>query len=92
MFFKDAAQRFIETHRGDWKSAKHVSQWENTLKDYAHKAIGDRPISAIDGALITDTLAPISTKKPKQPAELSSASSVWCSGSRTACRCRRRAK
>ena len=64
MLFKDAVTRFLNVHDTTWKNAKHRRQWENTLRDYA-KPLADRPISAIDGALITEALAPIWTKKPE---------------------------
>jgi integrase len=64
MLFKDAVARFLEVHQNTWKNAKHRQQWANTLRDYAN-SLRDRPISAIDGAQITDALAPIWTKKPE---------------------------
>jgi hypothetical protein len=32
MLFKDAAKRFLNLHRENWKNAKHRQQWENTLR------------------------------------------------------------
>jgi integrase len=64
MLFGDAVARFLEVHQATWKNAKHRQQWANTLRDYA-KPLRDRPISAIDGAQITEALAPIWTKKPE---------------------------
>src|SRR4030095_79511 len=57
--FKEAAEQFIAVHSAMWKSAKHRVQWTNTLRDYVYHSLGTRPVSAIDGALITETLAPI---------------------------------
>jgi integrase len=65
MLFKDAAQRFLDLYDSGWKNAKHRQQWQNTLKAYAYPSLGGRPISAIDGALITEALAPIWQKKPE---------------------------
>jgi integrase len=65
ILFKDAAKRFLDLHESTWKNGRHREQWKNTLRDYAHPALGNRPISAIDGAVITATLAPIWTKKPE---------------------------
>ena len=31
MLFKEAAQRFIETHDSTWRSSRHRQQWRNTL-------------------------------------------------------------
>ncbi len=63
--FKDAAKRFLDLHRDTWKNAKHKQQWANTLRDYAYPSLGTRPIAAIDGAVITEALQPIWTKKPE---------------------------
>ena len=65
ILFKDAAERFLDLHESTWKNAKHKEQWRNTLKTYAYSTLGSRPIAAIDGALITDALALIWTKKPE---------------------------
>jgi integrase len=64
MLFRDAVAKFLEVHQNTWKNAKHRQQWANTLRDYA-KPLRDRPISAIDGALVSDALASIWTKKPE---------------------------
>lgn len=64
ILFKDAVAKFLEVHQNTWKNAKHRQQWANTLRDYA-RPLRDRPISAIDGAQITDALSPIWTKKPE---------------------------
>jgi len=53
MSFKDAAKRYIDLHEVTWKNEKHREQWRTTLREYAYPTLGDRPISAIDGALIT---------------------------------------
>ena len=65
LIFKDAAKRFLDLHRDNWKNEKHKQQWENTLRDYAYPSLGSRPIAAIDGAVITETLGSIWTKKPE---------------------------
>ncbi len=65
ILFKDAANRFLDLHETLWKNGKHKDQWKSTLKTYAYPTLGTRPIAAIDGALITETLSPIWTKKPE---------------------------
>ena len=57
--FKDAAEEFLAVHGPTWRNAKHQQQWRNTLATYAYPKLGPRPVSAIDGALITEGLAPI---------------------------------
>jgi integrase len=63
MLFKDAVTRVLAVHADTWKNAKHCQQWSNTLRDYAG-ALRERPIGAIDSALITDAVAPIWTRTP----------------------------
>lgn len=65
ILFRDAADRFLDLHESTWKNAKHKEQWKSTLKSYAYPTLGNRPLSAIDGALITDALQSIWTKKPE---------------------------
>ena len=65
ILFKDAAKRFLNVHETLWKNGKHREQWKSTLATYVYPTLGSRPISAIDGALITETLVSIWTKKPE---------------------------
>lgn len=65
ILFKDAAERFLDLHESTWKNAKHKEQWKSTLRTYAYPTLGSRPIAAIDGALITEALQTIWTKKPE---------------------------
>jgi hypothetical protein len=65
MLFKDATRRFLDVHLSQGKNEKHRAQWQSTLATYAFPTLGSRPISAIDGALITAALSPIWTKKPE---------------------------
>ena len=59
MLFKDAAQLFLDVHTQGWRNEKHRQQWRNTLRTYAYPTLGSRPVSAIDGAAITEALSPI---------------------------------
>jgi integrase len=63
--FKEEAEKFISLHESTWKNDKHRAQWRSTLRDYAYPTLGSRPVSAIDGALITEALHPIWMKKPE---------------------------
>src|SRR5262245_31060167 len=62
--FKDAAEKYIELYSPTWSNAKHRKQWTATLKAHAYPKLGMRPVSAIDGAAITDALASVWTKTP----------------------------
>jgi len=61
--FKQCAEEYIKTHKAGWKNAKHISQWENTLRDYAYPTIGDLPVDAVDTDLILKCLSPIWSEK-----------------------------
>ncbi len=61
--FKQCAEEYIKTHKVGWKNAKHLSQWENTLRDYAYPTIGDLPVDAVDTDIIVRCLSPIWNKK-----------------------------
>ncbi|MER2537777.1 MAG: integrase arm-type DNA-binding domain-containing protein [Azonexus sp.] len=63
MTFRQCAEAYIKTHRHAWKSEKHASQWENTLRDYAYPVIGDLQVSAIDTDLVIKCLAGIWIEK-----------------------------
>jgi integrase len=65
ILFKDAAQEFITLHAPTWKNEKHRAQWGSTLKEHAYPALGNRPVAAIDAALINDALKAIWTKTPE---------------------------
>lgn len=57
--FDDCASEYITDHRAEWKNAKHVQQWENTLETYASPIIGKCPIGKVTTADIKRILTPI---------------------------------
>jgi integrase len=57
--FRQVALEYINTHRAEWKNAKHESQWRNTLETYVYPVFGDRPVSEIDETLVLKALNPI---------------------------------
>ena len=59
MTFDQCASAYIAAHRGGWKNAKHVSQWENTLSTYATPIVGALPVAEVDTALVVKVLSPI---------------------------------
>jgi integrase len=63
MTFKQCARAFIESKKYEWKNAKHVQQWENTLVAYAYPTFGDLSVSDIDTGLVTKCLVDIWTSK-----------------------------
>lgn len=63
MTFQQCAEAYIEVHRHGWKNEKHVTQWKNTLRDYAYPVMGKLPVNAIDTDLVVKCLSPIWTEK-----------------------------
>jgi integrase len=61
--FKNAAEKYIEAHKSGWKSAKHESQWRNTLKTHAYPVLGALPVQGIDVAHVMRVLERIWSKK-----------------------------
>lgn len=61
--FRDVAKDYIDGHRASWRSAKHAQQWENTLEQYVHPKIGDKPPAAITTEDVLGILNPIWTAK-----------------------------
>lgn len=45
--FAECGIDYIESHRSGWKNAKHISQWENTLRDYVNPHIGKLSVGDI---------------------------------------------
>ena len=59
--FTQAAEQVIEMRRPTWSNTKHASQWENTLRTYAHPVIGRRMVDEITTSDILAILTPIWT-------------------------------
>ena len=57
--FEEAAATVIDLHRPTWSNAKHATQWEVTLRDYAFPRLGTLPVPAITTADIMAVLMPI---------------------------------
>jgi integrase len=57
MTFQQAVHGYIEAHRPEWKSAKHLAQWQASLKHTA--AINDLDVAAIDTPHVLNVVKPI---------------------------------
>jgi integrase len=57
--FREAAQKYIESHKAGWRNEKHAAQWTATLSTYAYPVIGSLNVAAVDTAHITKILEPI---------------------------------
>ena len=84
MTFEEAARRFIAMHSDTWRNDKHRAQWTSSLEAYAFPTLGDRPVAAVEGAQITEALAPIWTVKGETARRVKQRIERVCQGSRTA--------
>ena len=55
--FGEMADRYIATHEGGWKNAKHHQQWVMTLREYA-APIRDLPVDKVDAKAVLKVLEP----------------------------------
>lgn len=62
--FKDFSLKYIEDKCGEWKNAKHASQWLNTLETYAFPIIGNLKLDEINTPEVLKVLKPIWTRVP----------------------------
>lgn len=68
--FDKAAAAYIDAHSPSWRNAKHVSQWQNTLKTYASPVFGSMPVASISTELVTRVLQPIWLQKTETASRL----------------------
>ncbi|MDI1309395.1 MAG: tyrosine-type recombinase/integrase [Methylotenera sp.] len=68
--FEQAAIQYIVSMSPEWKNAKHISQWSNTLRDYAYPHFGNLPIDKIDTPLVMKALTPIWLTKTETASRL----------------------
>jgi hypothetical protein len=61
--FKACALAYIESHKSAWKSAKHASQWENTLETYTYPIFGNKHVKDVDTADVTTSIRPLWSTK-----------------------------
>lgn len=61
--FRQAAEKFLESKRREFRNPKHAAQWETTLKTYADPIIGALPVDQIEFPHIVRILDPIWTSK-----------------------------
>lgn len=56
--FQRTAQAYIGAHKAGWKSAKHLSQWENTLAAYVYPKIGTKHVRDVTKADVLGVIEP----------------------------------
>jgi integrase len=57
--FDQCAAKYIETHRPEWRNAKHAAQWQSTLNTYASPVFGNLPVREIERQHLIEALEPI---------------------------------
>lgn len=68
--FDECSAEYIADHKDEWKSPKHLQQWQNTLATYASPVIGTRPIGKITTADLKRILNPIWSKRTETASRL----------------------
>lgn len=68
--FSAVAEKYIESHGAGWRNPKHRAQWLATIATFANPVFGDKPVSAVDTALVLKVLQPIWTEKPETASRL----------------------
>lgn len=56
--FGEAAERYIESHKAGWRTARHAQRWRSTLHMHA-EALGALPVNVIDVASVLQVLTPL---------------------------------
>ena len=59
MTFSQCAEAYIAAHHPAWRSARHLRQWNESLRDYVTPILGPLPVQQIDVALVMKVLQPI---------------------------------
>jgi integrase len=54
--FSVVAKEYMDLHKPTWRNAKHVQQWENTLKVMAYPKLGDKPVAVIEQKDVLEVL------------------------------------
>ncbi|HEY1865182.1 MAG TPA: integrase arm-type DNA-binding domain-containing protein [Roseiarcus sp.] len=67
--FGEAADDFIEAHKGGWRNDKHKAQWTMTLTTYC-EAIRKTPVDAIDTEAVLSVLKPLWSRAPETASRL----------------------
>jgi integrase len=68
--FRALAEEMVQSREAEWKNAKHIQQWKNTLATYAYPVIGDLPVAEILTDDVLRVLKPIWHAKPETASRL----------------------
>ncbi len=70
MTFEQCAQAYIEANKVAWRNAKHIKQWESTLRTHCYGVFGSLSVQDIDTALVMKVLEPIWKTKTETASRL----------------------
>jgi len=70
MTFENCAKAYIEANKIAWRNAKHVRQWESTLRTYCYPVFGPVSVQDLDTALVLKVLEPIWSRKTETASRL----------------------
>jgi len=79
--FEQAMIECIKVKSLEWKNAKHIQQWTNTLTTYAFPTLGKQPVNTITTELIYKTLEPIWVEKTETATRIRQRIEIildWC--------------
>jgi len=62
--FGEVADRYIEVHRSEWRSAKHAAQWQTTMEHYA-APLRRLPVADVDVDAVLSVLRPLWSARPE---------------------------
>lgn len=68
--FRAVSTNLIAAKKPGWRSEKHGTQWEATLKSYAYPKIGDKPVAKITTDDVLAVLRPVWTRAPETGSRL----------------------
>jgi integrase len=57
--FEKVAGAYIATHKAQWKNAKHIDQWTNTLTTYAYPVFGHRHVADVTKGDVLAVIEPL---------------------------------
>lgn len=57
--FRECGEAYIDANEINWRNAKHIQQWRNTLAQYAYPVIGDLQVDQVDYSHVLAILDPI---------------------------------
>ncbi|MEX2454475.1 MAG: integrase arm-type DNA-binding domain-containing protein [Rhodospirillaceae bacterium] len=70
MTFADAAERVAKIKSTEFKSARHIEQWINTIRQHANPKIGNLPVADVDVHAVLRALEPLWTSRTETATRL----------------------